>query len=172
MRRFHALLLAAGLAAAPASAVAGPSSDPWHAPFTYEKVEMATNKGRLGVMVMSLTPELRRHFGAADDRGVLVAQVLPGSPAAAAGVAVGDVIVEVQGQTVDSAADMLGVLAGVTKGQTATIRVVRDRKPKTIEAKLTDEPSAAVSDPTFPMRWLQDLLKPFSAPKQTASASS
>jgi S1-C subfamily serine protease len=94
MRRFPALLCVAGLAAAPASAVAGPSNDPWSVTQsrTVEKFEWSTSKGRLGVMVMSLTPELRKHFGAPDDRGVLVAHVEPDTPAAKAGVEVGDVI--------------------------------------------------------------------------------
>src|SRR5579871_5943521 len=97
MRRISALLCVAGLAAAPASVAAGPSNDPWSTPQTQtiEKFEWSTAKGRLGVMVMGLTPELRKHFGAPDDRGVLVAHVESGTPAATAGIEVGDVIVEV-----------------------------------------------------------------------------
>src|SRR4051812_40693633 len=117
MRRFQALLIAAGLAAAPASAVASPSNHSWSTPQTFEKFELSTSKGRLGVMVMSLTPELRTHFGAAQDRGVLVAHVEPGTPAAAAGITVGDVIVEVRGKAIDGASDVLSALADVTKGQ-------------------------------------------------------
>ena len=90
MRRFRALLIAAGLAAMPASAAAGPFNDSWSSPQIFEKYEWSTSKGRLGVMVMSLTPELRKHLGAAEDRGVLVAHVEPGTPAASAGIAVGD----------------------------------------------------------------------------------
>ncbi len=57
MRRFHALLIAAGLAAMPASAAAGPSHDSWSTPQVFEKYELSTSRGRLGVMVMSLTAE-------------------------------------------------------------------------------------------------------------------
>src|SRR4051794_19560494 len=117
MRRFHALLIAAGLAAMPASAAAGPSDDSWSMPQVFEKYELSTSRGRLGVMVMSLTPELRKHFGAADDRGVLVAHVAPGTPAAAAGITVGDVIVTVRGHAIGAAADVLTALDDVSRGQ-------------------------------------------------------
>src|SRR6187549_31680 len=124
MRRIPALLCVAGLAAAPASAAAGPSSDPWSTAQTVEKFEWSTSKGRLGVMVMSLTPELRKHFGAPEDRGVLVAHVETGTPAASAGIEVGDVIVEVHGRKIDAAPDVLSALADVGKGEHAKIELV------------------------------------------------
>jgi hypothetical protein len=55
MRRFQALLLTAGLAAAPASAVAGPSDDNSSSNSqTFERFTWSMNKGRLGVMVSPL----------------------------------------------------------------------------------------------------------------------
>ena len=57
MRRSQALLIAAGLAAAPSSAIAGPSND--------------------SGMVMSLVPAPRTHLGAAEIRGGQVAQARP-----------------------------------------------------------------------------------------------
>ena len=168
MRRFQALLIAAGLAAAPASAVAGPSNDSWSTPPTVEKFEWSMSKGRLGVTVMSLTPELRKHFGAADDRGVLVAHVEPGTPAAAAGIAVGDVIVEVRGKPIDRASDVLSALADVNKGQSAAIQLVRDGKPKSLQATLADDPTPNLFDSTWSgMRWLQELMKPMTPLQQT-----
>jgi serine protease Do len=168
MRRFHALLIAAGLAAAPSSADAGPSPDLRSTAHTVEKFEWSTSKGRLGVMVMSLTPELRQHFGAADDRGVLVAHVAPGTPAAAAGISVGDVIVEVRGMSLDTASDVLSALADASKGQEVTIQLVRAGKPRSLQATLSDDPLPNVFDSPG-MRWWWDLMKPFAPQQQTAS---
>ena len=64
MRRFQALLFLAGLLAAPASAVAKPSDQPFSDSWQLETFDWSSGKGRLGVMVMSLTDELRAHFGA------------------------------------------------------------------------------------------------------------
>ena len=70
MRRFHALLIVAGLAAMPASAAAGPFfQDVCSQPGLEQHSEWHEMKGRLGVTVLGLTPELRSYFGAAQDRG-------------------------------------------------------------------------------------------------------
>lgn len=171
MRCFHALLIAAGLAAASASGAAAPSKDSGSTPQTFEKFEWSTSKGRLGVMVMSLTPELRKHFGAAEDHGVLVAHVEPDTPAAASGIAVGDVIVEVHGKGIDRASEVLSALADVHKGENVSIAVVRDGKPRSLQATMADDPLPNLLDPTWSgMRWLQDLMKPFARPQeQTAN---
>jgi membrane-associated protease RseP (regulator of RpoE activity) len=167
MRRIAALLCVAGLAAAPASAVAGPSH-------FIETFEWSTSKGRVGVMVMSLTPELRKHFGVPDDRGVLVAHVEPGTPAAAAGIKVGDVITEVQGRKIDGARDVLSAVAGLGKGEGAQIAVVRNGGSQTLTATLTDDalPSdwmkpldskQAFGSPLDAHVWFRDLFEPFRA---------
>lgn len=160
MRRIPALLCVAGLATAPASVAAEPSNDPWSTPRlqTVEKVEWSTAKGRLGVMVMGLTPELRKHFGAPEDRGVLVAHVKSGTPGAAAGIAVGDVIVEVHGQKIDGAPDVLSALADVGKGEHAKIELVRDGASRTLDATLADDGHASMM---WSPPWLRDWTKPF-----------
>jgi len=157
MRRFHALLIAAGLAAAPLGAAAGPfPTAPSTQAHSYEHFEWSTSKGRLGVMVMGLTPELRKHLGAGEDRGVLVARVEAGTPAAAAGVAVGDVIVSVRGQTIDGASDVLSAVADADEGQEVTVDVIRAGKPLTLKAKLTDGSTATFERPWSTFPWLRD----------------
>jgi len=173
MRRFHALLIAAGLAAMPASAAAGPSTDSWFTPQIFEKYELSTSRGRLGVMVMNLTRELRKHLGAAEDRGVLVAHVEPATPAAAAGIAVGDVIVSVRGRAISGAADVLGALADVSKNQRVSIELIRDKHPLSLQATLATDPSPRMADPAWQQvpQWLRDMMKPLVQPEETASPS-
>lgn len=60
-------------------------------------------RGRLGVDAIELPASLRAHFGAPEDAGVLVSNVMEGSPADDAGIRVGDVIYEADGQPVSSA---------------------------------------------------------------------
>ncbi len=172
MRRLHALLIAAGLAAAPAGVAAGPSPDACSPSGIFEKFEWSASKGRLGVMVMSLTPELRKHFGAAADRGVLVARVEPGTPAATAGIAVGDIIVAVRGDKIDAAHDVLSALAEVNKDQEVTIDLVRHGKPLSVQATLSDDPPARLFGPRWSNTpWLRELMKSFVEPEQTARPS-
>lgn len=60
-------------------------------------------RGWLGVDAIELPASLRAHFGAPEDVGILVSWVIEGSPAYNAGIRVGDVIYEADGQPVTSA---------------------------------------------------------------------
>jgi predicted metalloprotease with PDZ domain len=167
MRRFHALLLAAGLMAAPAGALAGPpsstetgqASDPFAA-------EWLPGTARLGVMVMTLSPELRAHFGSTDQTGVLVARVEPGSPAAIAGIVVGDVIVDVKGIKVDEAGDVRAALANLGKEQRASVKVLRDKKLQTFDVRF-DRSTTGMLDALPGLRWLREMLATPDRPSST-----
>jgi membrane-associated protease RseP (regulator of RpoE activity) len=162
MRRFQALLIIAGLAAAPTSAVAGPSPhDTRPSPSIVEKVESPHDKGRLGVLVTGLTPELRKHLGSTEDRGVLVSRVEPLSPARAAGISVGDVIVSVRGQKITGARDVSSALSGLEKDQEVTVELVRSGKPMTLRAKIAGAPSSAPRSSSWGFSWLRDWTKLF-----------
>ncbi len=67
-----------------------------------EEVEHATTPLYLGVQVLTapLTPALRQRLGLQQESAALVVEVEEGGPAAAAGVLVGDVILAVDGQTI------------------------------------------------------------------------
>ena len=158
MRRFNALLVVAGLAAAPVSAAAGPCPTSTSASQT-ETLESVPSQGRLGVLVMTLTPELRAHFGAARERGVLVARVEPLSPAARAGIVPGDVLTDVRGRAVADPADVVAALAGATKNQAVPVALVRDRKPMTVSVSLHDSMVSGL-DAAPGMSWLRELFKP------------
>jgi S1-C subfamily serine protease len=154
MRRIQALLIAAGLAAAPTSAAAKTTPDADVA----AAAEMTNDKGRLGVLVITPTPELRLHFGSTRDRGLLVARVEPGTPAAAAGIQVGDVIIDVKGHAVATVRDLLSQLATIGKNQAVSIGLLRDGKPVTIHATLKDDARG------WSGMFLNDLLRPFFEP--------
>ena len=67
---------------------------------------------RLGIDVQEITPPLRERLGLPEPGGVLIAGVAPGSPAAAAGLAEGDVILEVDRRPVASVGELSGALEG------------------------------------------------------------
>lgn len=64
----------------------------------------------IGVKVVQLTPELSAYYGIAVDRGLMVVDVVPGSPADEAGLAPGDVIVEAGGRELRGVSDLRSVL--------------------------------------------------------------
>lgn len=81
--------------------------------------------GFLGVELLRLTPELRAHFGAPEDAGVMIARVLPDSPAAQAGLQVGDVITRIDGKTVASAARLGAEVRRREDGERVSLDVYR-----------------------------------------------
>ena len=94
---------------------------------------------QLGVSVSSLSDQLKEHFGVKD--GVLVSSVTDDSVAAKAGVQAGDVIVSVNGSTVDDGSEVREEMADVDPGAEFTLEIVRDRKPMTLKGKAEDRRS-------------------------------
>ncbi|CAN5771016.1 hypothetical protein BH18ACI5_BH18ACI5_29910 [soil metagenome] len=93
---------------------------------------------RLGITTGDLSPQLRDYFGAKE--GVLVTSVEDGSAAAKAGVKAGDVVTSINGQNVQSPADVRRELGRIDTGQEFSIGVVRDKKATTLKGKLTESP--------------------------------
>ena len=83
-------------------------------------------RGYLGVQLIDITPELRRHYGAPEDAGVLIAQVMPDSPAAEAGLQVGDVLTRVDGEPVNGPMDLTHRVLSKGDGEPVTVTVLRD----------------------------------------------
>jgi len=92
----------------------------------------AENRGRLGVTIQDLTPELATYFGVKD--GVLVSAVRADSPAAKAGIKAGDVITTVNEKPIGDGSALVDQLAN--KDGEVTIGVTRDKKPMNLKATL------------------------------------
>lgn len=104
------------------------------------QITVRAGRGRLGVVALQISPELRQHLGAPADQGVLIDSVRPDSPAARAGVQVGDVVTAVDGEVTRSAGDVLDALSDRKKGETVAITVVRANRTLKLEATLDDNP--------------------------------
>lgn len=96
------------------------------------------HQGRLGAQVTSMSPDLRRHFGAPAQWGLLVNKVMPNTPAASAGIQTGDIITKVDGKSVAQPWDVMKALANKKKGDKVAIEIVRNRKLMTKVATLKD----------------------------------
>jgi serine protease Do len=96
----------------------------------------AVTRGWLGVVIQRITPELVEALDLADENGALVSKVAPDGPAARAGVEHGDVIVEFDGQKVESWNDLPRIVASTPVGKEVPLVVRRDGKTKTLTAKV------------------------------------
>ena len=101
----------------------------------FEGDGLLMKRGYMGVNLTELTPELRTHFGAPEEAGVMVSKVEPGSPAEKAGIKAGDVITSINGSRVGSREDLLrGMRDAATED--VQIGIVRDRKESSVTAKI------------------------------------
>lgn len=86
----------------------------------------ANNPGRLGIQAAPLTPDLRAQLGVPrGTEGVVVESVDPNGAAGAAGIQMGDVIQQVNGQAVRSANDITSAL-GKSSGRPALVQILRN----------------------------------------------
>jgi serine protease Do len=93
-------------------------------------------RGYLGVAVMPVSPEVQRALGLPATRGALVAGVASRSPAAAAGLAEGDVITAFQDVRIQGPTDLTRRVAGTPPGTTVALRVARKDGEHTMSASL------------------------------------
>src|SRR5262249_47770883 len=82
-------------------------------------------------------------------RGVLVSDVVAGSPAASAGIQRGDVILSVDGSPTNAAAHLRNVVAMAGKGKRVQVVVEHDGKPRTAELVLGELPSDSSAPDTL-----------------------
>ncbi|AAC07399.1 DegQ family serine endoprotease [Aquifex aeolicus] len=100
-------------------------------------------RGWLGVVIQDITPDISEALGIKE--GVLVAQVVPGSPADKAGLKVGDVIVEVNGKKIEDARDLQFTIMKMKPGTKAVLKVIRNGKEKEITVIIGQYPEEGVS---------------------------
>ncbi|HSE92121.1 MAG TPA: trypsin-like peptidase domain-containing protein, partial [Methylomirabilota bacterium] len=97
-------------------------------------------RGWLGVSLQPLTPALASSFGLTDTRGALVAEVVPGSPAARAGLKSGDVITALDGETIAGPSDVARMVGLAKPGQERRLTVWRDKREVKIQTRLDQAP--------------------------------
>jgi serine protease Do len=102
----------------------------------------SVSRGWLGVLIQEVTRELAESFGMENPHGALVAKVLDDSPAAAAGLEVGDVIIEFNGKKVMRSSSLPPLVGRAKVGQEAEVTVVRNKQRRNIGVQIAQLPGA------------------------------
>ena len=102
-------------------------------------------RGYLGVNIQSITPDIASTLNITTPKGAIVAEVVPGGPAAVAGFQQGDVVTALNGRTVEDSRDLTRHIASLPAGSTATFSVMRNGEPRTITAKIGNRPDQQVA---------------------------
>ncbi len=95
--------------------------------FVYEQIKTSfrVQRGVIGVGLQTITPGLARGLGLPREFGVLVSDVHPGSPAAAAGVRIGDVILAMDGRPMENGRQLEVNIYSKTIGSAITLDIAR-----------------------------------------------
>ncbi|HVS53520.1 MAG TPA: DegQ family serine endoprotease [Vicinamibacterales bacterium] len=99
-------------------------------------------RGYLGVNIQSITPALEDSFHLKSRDGALVAEVMPDSPAAKAGLKEGDVITAINGQPVTDANNLTLSVTGLAPGAKLDLSVLRDGHSKELTATAGERPNS------------------------------
>ena len=100
-------------------------------------------RGRLGVVIQDLTRDLAKAFDVDEQqKGVLVAEVQPGSGADKAGIKAGDVIISVEGAVIESAAELRNTIGQYRVDDRIEVTILREGRSKLVKAKLISPESS------------------------------
>ena len=93
-------------------------------------------RGWLGAYVQGIDEDLAKNLGLNGTQGALVSQVTPDSPAAAAGLEQGDVILAYTGEPIKELRDLTTKVADTTPGKSAEMQVWHDGKQMNVDVEI------------------------------------
>jgi serine protease DegQ len=107
----------------------------------------SVTRGWVGIEVQDLSPELAESFNLKSTEGALIAGVLKGGPADAAGVKPGDILLAVDGKTVADSSSLLNLIASLQPGAQAHLTLGRDAKRLDLDVKVVRRPRVEQPEP-------------------------
>jgi serine protease Do len=102
-------------------------------------------RGYLGVSPQDVDADLARQFNLPDQTGALIGDVLPGTPAAKAGLKSGDVIIAVNGKLIEDAHSLQLTISQINPGTPVAVKIIRNGLNKTVTVTLAELPGSEVA---------------------------
>ena len=98
------------------------------------------SRGYLGIRMQDVDADLAQQFKLPSQNGVLVDDVMPGTPAEKAGIKAGDAIIEFNGKKIDDGNTLQLAIYDSAPGSEVTVKLVREGAAKTFTVKLMEFP--------------------------------
>jgi serine protease Do len=96
----------------------------------------SVERGWLGVGIQDVTPDIAKSFGLSDDKGVLVGEVTPNSPASKAGIKPQDVILSFGDRAIKDRHDLTRAVADTKAGTSKDMKILRGGRQQTISVRI------------------------------------
>lgn len=107
--------------------------------------------GWLGVSIQDLNKDLRNYFGIREREGVIVVKVYGDSPAQAAGLKEGDLILTYDRKPVKTTRDLVRMVTETEVGQLVDLKIIRNRQEKAVSVKISSRPDDVKEVETQPV---------------------
>lgn len=99
------------------------------------------SRGRLGILMQQLTPELAKSFNLKDAKGALIAQIEKDGPADKAGLRDGDIVVEYNGKPIADIRELSQTVASTKPGAKVKVKAMREGKPVSLVIVVGEMPT-------------------------------
>ena len=96
------------------------------------------HRGRLGILVQDLTPDLAKAFDIKETQGAVISKVVKNSSAERAGLKAGDVVLSVNGKPVTTSSELRNSIGLLPVGNTVTLGIIRDGDKRTIKVTIAE----------------------------------
>ena len=101
--------------------------------------------GYLGVLTMPLNAQLKDKLGVTADKGALITEVMPDTPAAKAGLKQDDLIISFAGRAISSPQELRAAVHGAQVGKEVSITVLRGTEKKELHVRVDEAPVGGLS---------------------------
>ena len=131
-------------------------------------------QGYIGVRMELLNPRIAAQLGIKKDEGVIIAQVVPKSPADKAGLETYDVILEFAGKKIKNRMDLQSAVASLNVGQSTKVKILRKNSEKELDILIAEQPSdpIATNKKQQPPKKFNELEVPYSIGMKLANVDS
>ncbi len=106
----------------------------------------SVTRGWIGVAVQDMTPELAESFKLKDTQGVLISEVVRGSPADKASIKPGDILVSIADSALSDSTVMLETISALVPGNTVSLKLLRNQTDVVVEVKVGKRPKPKVAE--------------------------
>ena len=120
----------------------------------FEQIKQSgrVRRGEIGVRAQTVTPVLAAGLRLSRDWGAVLADVVPGGPADRAGLAIGDLVLSVDGKPIENGRQLNVTLYRKSVGDVVKLEVLRDEQLRTVSVTIAERPDAlsritALADP-------------------------
>ena len=103
--------------------------------------EGKVTRGWLGVVIQNIDKNLAESFGLKKVQGILISEVQKDSPASAAGLQQGDVIIRLNGVELLDVSDLRNRVALLKPGSKAMVEIIRSGREKKVQVSIGEQPS-------------------------------